>query len=121
MLLRGENARDMQLADLFCLEFKEEGPTECIALIAVLRQGKMNQVGRIEYGGVLRHFDVEQCAFGSLAMLLFWRWDISDEAVPSFKSNSDWYDIFLQITDPSKPTSGISYKTQWYVALFSYV
>lgn len=114
MLLRGENARETQLADLFDLEFEGEGPSDCFPLIAVLRQGKMNQVGRVEYAGIMRHKDVNRCAIGSLSLLLFWRWEISDEAHPTFSTNRDWYDHFVQTSSPRTPTASITYKTQWF-------
>jgi hypothetical protein len=37
-LLRGERARGLELADLFPLELKNEGPSACIAVVMVLRQ-----------------------------------------------------------------------------------
>uniref|UniRef100_H3GWY4 Ndc10 domain-containing protein n=1 Tax=Phytophthora ramorum TaxID=164328 RepID=H3GWY4_PHYRM len=57
-MARGETTRNLQLPDLFSMELPNEGPTTCVAALAVMDQGKMNQFGRIEYGGCIRHRDV---------------------------------------------------------------
>ncbi|CEJ04772.1 hypothetical protein RMCBS344292_18725 [Rhizopus microsporus] len=72
MLLRGESTRDMELCDLFPLEFKGEGFSECPVL--VLRRGHEKTVKeRIQYAGTIRHRDHRVCAFGALTMCLFYR------------------------------------------------
>jgi hypothetical protein len=55
MMLRGESERMYQLADLFSLELDNEGYGECRALVGIMDQGKMNQMGRLEFGAFLRH------------------------------------------------------------------
>ncbi|KAI8820298.1 uncharacterized protein EV422DRAFT_485556, partial [Fimicolochytrium jonesii] len=47
-LLRGELARQAELADLHSVTLEHEGFTDCKALVLVLRQGKTNPFGRIE-------------------------------------------------------------------------
>jgi hypothetical protein len=54
-LMRGESARRMELADLHSNELENEGYTSCRALVMVMRQGKTNQVGRIEVGATMRN------------------------------------------------------------------
>ena len=76
MLLRGENRRHVQLADLFPLVLKNEGPTRCTALIMILDNGKVNKTGRIEYRGVIRHKNVLLCVISQLAFYLFFRWNL---------------------------------------------
>uniref|UniRef100_H3H2M0 Ndc10 domain-containing protein n=1 Tax=Phytophthora ramorum TaxID=164328 RepID=H3H2M0_PHYRM len=58
LMARGETTRKLQLPDLFSMELPNEGPTTCVTALAVMDQGKMNQFGRIEYGGCIRHRDV---------------------------------------------------------------
>jgi hypothetical protein len=63
----------MQLPDLFAMELAHEGPVCCVATMAVMDHGKMNQAGRIEYGGVIRHRDASMCPVGALELYFFWR------------------------------------------------
>jgi hypothetical protein len=99
MLLRGSNRRPLELPDCFCLDLPNEGPKissfPTKALVVVMRQGKTNQHGRMEYGSALRHRDPHACLIGALAFWFFWRWQIEkqDERFPSFVKSEDWYDI----------------------------
>jgi hypothetical protein len=72
MLLRGESTRDMELCDLFPLEFKDEGFSECPVLVLRLDHGKTVKE-RIQYAGTIRHRDHRVCAFGALSMYVFYR------------------------------------------------
>lgn len=95
LLARGESRRFAELPDLLLLELQNEGPKPCPALLYIMSNGKTNQNGRIEYCGLLRHKDVMLCGMNALAVYLFWRWEQSGEAFPSFKSNADWYSTRL--------------------------
>lgn len=53
MLLRGETTRAMELADLFPLQFPNEGFSECPVLILGLDHGKTTRFNRIQYAGNL--------------------------------------------------------------------
>jgi hypothetical protein len=55
----------------------------------------MNQHGRLEYGAALRHRDYQSCVIGALAAYLFWRWQLSGEPFPCFRTSQDWYRIKL--------------------------
>ena len=55
----------------------------------------MNQNGRIEYGAALRHRDYRSCVIGALAAYLFWRWHLSGEPFPCFRTSQDWYGLKL--------------------------
>jgi len=67
-LLRGENRRKMELADLSLLDYPPtEGPTLCGCLMALLQDGKMNKTARKEFMGSLRHKDPLFCTQGALA------------------------------------------------------
>src|SRR5437667_6232488 len=55
----------------------------------------MNQHGRLEYGAALHHRDHRACLIGALAAYLFWRWHLSGEPFPCFRTSQDWYEIKL--------------------------
>ena len=95
MLLRGHSTRACQLADLFTLEFQNEGVTPCWPVIMVMDQGKTNQFGKREYAACIRNREVITCPVGALAFYLFYRWHRGGESFPDFTSRRDWYDIFL--------------------------
>lgn len=78
MILRGENGRILELPDLLLVDLGE-GPNDrkYPRLIGVLRQGKMNQSGELEYAGMLRHKDPRRCPINALAMYMFERYLIS--------------------------------------------
>jgi centromere DNA-binding complex CBF3 subunit-like protein len=89
-----QSTRHVDLADLFTLPDLEEGITPCQALILTTDHGKMNQYGRMEYAGALRHKDSVICSLGALLeMGIQWRTIsqlllaqsrlVSSEAIPS--------------------------------------
>ena len=90
--LRGEVIRRMEFADMFSILLENEGPSDCIAMVTVMDNGKTNKNGRLEYGACLRNRFVELCPIGSVAMHLFWRFHIFNEAFPQLDSVnfSDW-------------------------------
>jgi Centromere DNA-binding protein complex CBF3 subunit, domain 2/Transcriptional activator of glycolytic enzymes len=110
-LLRGENRRKMELADLSLLDYPaSEGPTPCSCLVSLLQDGKLNKTARKEFMGALRHRDPLLCTQGALAQLLFWRWHVAGEAPPSFQCRQDWYRIKVLVGQDRKQE--ISYATQ---------
>jgi hypothetical protein len=110
-LLRGENRRKMELADLSLLDYPPaEGPTLCGCLVALLQDGKMNKTARKEFMGSLRHKDPLFCTQGALAQLFFWRWHIAGEAPPSFRRRQDWYRIKVLVGRDREQE--LSYPTQ---------
>ena len=55
---RGENRRDVQLADLVLIDLEDETPKSdesAPCMIMTMRQGKQNQHGKIEYMGCMRN------------------------------------------------------------------
>lgn len=70
---------------------ENEGITDCYALVMVLRQGKTNQEGRLEFAACLRNKNVNICPQMMLSFYLFYRWHIFGEAFPSFDQNRDWF------------------------------
>jgi hypothetical protein len=53
-LLRGQSARQLELADMFTLEIGNEGPTPCTALVLLMLNGKTNTFGKREYAAMYR-------------------------------------------------------------------
>ena len=110
-LLRGENRRKMELADLSLLDYPAaEGPTTCGCLVSLLQDGKMNKTARKEFMGALRHKDPLLCTQGALAQLFFWRWHVAGEAPPTFRRRSDWYRIKVLVGQDREQE--LSYPTQ---------
>lgn len=117
-LFRGDSQKMVTLSELAALVLEEEGPTKCVAIVAVSRAGKRNTKGLAQYGAMLRAKDVFACPVWALSAWLFVRFNIlpncppsSQSSFPSFAERKDWYDLPLlsQVRDPTKP---ISYKTQ---------
>lgn len=110
-LLRGENRRKMELADLSLLDYPPaEGPTQCGCLVSLLQDGKMNKTAKKEFMGSLRHKDPLLCTQGALAQLFFWRWHVAGEPPPSFRRRQDWYRIKLLVGQDRQEE--LSYSTQ---------
>ena len=96
MLLRLSNRLPMELADLFLMPLPKEGTRgDGWCLVAVMDRGKTNQHGRLEYGAALRHRDHRSCLIGAIAAYFFWRWHLSGEPFPCFRTSQDWYNIKL--------------------------
>lgn len=109
-LLRGENRRKMELADLSLLDYPPtEGPTQCGCLVSLLQDGKMNKTAKKEFMGSLRHKDPLLCTQGALAQLFFWRWHVTGELPPSFRCRQDWYRIKVLVGQDREEE--ISYST----------
>ncbi|KAH7471459.1 hypothetical protein FOMA001_g13568 [Fusarium oxysporum f. sp. matthiolae] len=110
-LLRGENRRKMELADLSLLDYpSSEGPTPCGCLVTLLRDGKLNKTAKKEFMGALRHKDPLFCMQGALAQLFFWRWHVAGEPSPSFRRRQDWYRIKVLVGRDREQE--LSYPTQ---------
>lgn len=110
-LLRGENRRKMEIADLSLLDYPQsEGPTACGCLVSLLRDGKLNKTARKEFMGALRHKDPLFCTQGALAQLFFWRWHVIGEAPPSFRQRRDWYRVKVLVGRDREQE--LSYPTQ---------
>lgn len=110
MLLRGESRRHIELADLFTIPLKNEGPTPCPVMILIMDNGKTNQYGRLEYGGVIRHKNPFLCTLSHTAFYLFYRWNFVREEPPRFQQRQQWYNTHLiRGADRVRP---ISYEVQ---------
>lgn len=74
MMLRGDNVRWLEFADLSCETLPEfEGPSPCTILVFQLRRGKTNQMGRLNYSAFTRARREDVCAVGNLALYFFAR------------------------------------------------
>ncbi|EED21184.1 hypothetical protein TSTA_084150 [Talaromyces stipitatus ATCC 10500] len=109
MLLRGQDRRGLQFPDLFTIRI-EERPTPCWPMIMMKFHGKINQFGRIEYMGVMRHREPLLCTIGQAAFYLFYRWEIMQEPIPQFYQRQQWYD--WHFFKGSKVTKPLSYEIQ---------
>ncbi|OWZ09796.1 LOW QUALITY PROTEIN: hypothetical protein PHMEG_00017445 [Phytophthora megakarya] len=87
-LLRGENIRDLGLADMFSQELDREEYQTCTAL-----HGKTNTFGKLQHVGFIRNKDVHLCPVGAVAFHLFELFHVDSEPFPSFQLSKDWYDI----------------------------
>jgi hypothetical protein len=70
-LLKGDNVRDMKLANLFSFDFEDEGivaaeiPT---ALVGLILKNKTNTGDRKDYSACLRNMDFRCCPIGWIAL-----------------------------------------------------
>ncbi|OWZ02399.1 hypothetical protein PHMEG_00026051 [Phytophthora megakarya] len=108
-LMCGESTRRMELADLHSIVLENEGYSACRVLVMIMRQGKTNQVGRLEVGECMRNKLVQICPHGLLDFYLFWRWHVEGEPFPDFTRSENWYPIKLLKTGKD-PTKEMSYK-----------
>jgi len=108
-LIRGENVRDLELPDFFCVNYDDEGPMLCTAMVILKGRGKTNQYGKPLFSGYFRHVDVNLCAVSAAAFFLFHRYHIMDEPFPDFSSSQKWYDISMFCTDFRNNQKAMSY------------
>jgi len=110
LLARGESRRFIQFPDMLSLSLPDEAPQICTPLVVIMRKGKTNQAGRVEYGAPMRCKEVLLCPLNALAMYLFWRWHVDLEPFPNFTDRKKWYDI--RLLKGKSPTRDIAYHTQ---------
>lgn len=68
LLLRGEDTRALELADFFTIDFQDEGPTYCPALVLQSDSGKTNKKHVKQHAAAIRHKNVRTCAISAMAM-----------------------------------------------------
>ncbi|KAG2214162.1 hypothetical protein INT45_014126 [Circinella minor] len=90
-LLRSESIRKMEFADLQSLHLEDEGPSQCHALVMILKQGKINKFGRVEVAGCMRNKNMAICPQMMLACYFFSHYEMSGEQFPSINKNADWH------------------------------
>jgi hypothetical protein len=112
LVLRGENRRIAELADLAVLQYPlTEGPTACFAIVLQITAGKTNKSGSAEYIGAMRHKNPLLCSIGALAQYFYWRWHISSEEPPIFKNRQSWYGTKLLVGNNKR--ARLSYAAQY--------
>jgi hypothetical protein len=95
VLLRSESRLAAEFPDFFTIPLPGEGPTPCFPMIMIMDNGKMNPLGRLEYGAVMRHRNPLLCTMGHTAFYLFYRWNIAGETSPCFRRRQQWYGLHL--------------------------
>jgi Centromere DNA-binding protein complex CBF3 subunit, domain 2 len=81
LLLRSEMRLGAKLPDFFTIQLPNEEPTPCHAMIMVMDDGKMNALGRLEYGALMMHRN----PLLYTTFYLFYQWNITGEAPPCFR------------------------------------
>jgi hypothetical protein len=113
-VLRGENRREGELADLALLTYPPmEGPTPCQAIVFTISRGKTNKSGKKQFMGALRHKDPLLCSHSAMAQYFFARWSLRGEAPPNFRSRRSWYRTKLLVARPGKEKEQLSYPAQY--------
>jgi Centromere DNA-binding protein complex CBF3 subunit, domain 2 len=95
VLLRSESRLAAEFPDFFTIPLPDEGPTPCFPMIMIMDNGKMNPLGRMEYGAVMRHRNPLLCTMAHTAFYLFYRWNIAGETPPCFRQRQQWYGLHL--------------------------
>jgi hypothetical protein len=95
LLLRGQLRRSAEFADMFVMEFPNEGSQPCHCWIFMIDNGKTNNTGKRQYLGAMRHKEVLFCSQGALAQYLFHRFHLAGHPWPDFKSPALWDRIKL--------------------------
>jgi hypothetical protein len=95
LLLRSESRLAAELPDFFSIMLPNEGPTACPLMVMIMDNGKTNQIGRLEYGAVIRHKNPLLCTMAHTAFYLFYRWNITGEPTPCFRQRQLWYNLHL--------------------------
>lgn len=75
-LVRGQELRDRELADLFTYEVEGIGPDRAVCLCSMSKNGKVNENNNIEWISFLRTRNPFVCAQGAHAFYLVSRWEI---------------------------------------------
>ena len=113
---RGENRRDVQLADLVLIDLEDETPKSDESapyMIMTMRQGKQNQHGKIEYMGCMRYLDPILCPRSALAFYFFNRWGrYGAQPFPSLRQLEDYYGHYVFPGSVRVPERPLSYATQ---------
>jgi hypothetical protein len=113
-VLRGENRREGELADLALLTYPPtEGPTPCHAIVFTISKGKTNKSGKKQFMGALRHKNPLLCSQGAMAQYFFARWSLGGERPPNFRSRRSWYRTKLLVARPGKEEEQLSYPAQY--------
>ena len=87
-LLRGENVRDLELADMFSQELDKEGFQTCTALVLLIKHGKTNTFGKMQHMGFMRNKNVNLCSRRSCGIVFLRAISYHIGASPTFSVRS---------------------------------
>ncbi|KAK1936712.1 hypothetical protein P3T76_010147 [Phytophthora citrophthora] len=120
-LLRGENIRDLEFADMFSQNLDGKGYQSCIALVILVQHGKTITFGKLQHVGYMRNKDIHICPVGAAAMSFFQLFHIDREPFPCFRNPQDWYATKLLLG--RQRDKSIFYETHKasYEAVFKYL
>jgi hypothetical protein len=82
VLLRSESRLAAGFPDFFTIPLPGEGSTPCFPMIIIMDNGKVNPLGRLKYGAVMRHRNPLLYTMSHTAFYLFCRWNIAGETPP---------------------------------------
>ena len=74
-LLRGDNQRMLELSDLHSLVWDGEGASDMTCVVMLLREGKTNKEGKVQYAAFARNKNVFLCGVSLMALYFFARYD----------------------------------------------
>lgn len=94
---RGCNIRGLELADLSCTDPKTSDPTPLVIFNMLSQYGKTKKMGKKDFCSTVRHKDPKLCLIISLAMFLFFRFQMTEEGFPDMKDKKSWYTVKLII------------------------
>lgn len=113
-LLRGENIRGLEFADMFSQVLDGEGFSESVALVLLIQNGKTNQYGKMQHVGYMRNKEVKLCPVGAAALYLFERFHVDNEPFPDMTTSATWYDTkFIRGRDKTKEISYDTHKKSY--------
>jgi len=119
MLLRSESRLTAELSDPFTIQLPNEGPTPCPAMVMIMDNGKTNQMGRLEYGAVMRHRNPLLCTMAQTAFYLFHRWNIAGEPLPCFRRRELWYELHLLKGEHASKKMAYDTQLDWINKMFA--
>jgi hypothetical protein len=84
VLLRSESCLAVESPDFVAIPLPGEGPTPRFPMIMIMDNHKINPLGRLGYGTVMRHRNLLLYTMVYTAFYLFDRWNIAGETPPCF-------------------------------------
>ena len=94
--VRHDSAEMVLLSDLFMVKQPHLVPGQGIpALCCYSDLDKTNRGGSVEWATMVRHKDPMCCGVGSVALYLFYRWQVEGSPKPDFSTRRAWYFDYL--------------------------
>ena len=117
---RSEMVRMAEFSSSAMTAFSNEGRKgqDCPCLVIARRKGKTISDGQVHYSGTFRNKNVALCAISSIALYLFYRWDLDYEIVPDFNTRDSWYNTKLFMGNRAQSEANRSTQNYWVKKLF---